>query len=139
MRKEGHENIYGIVVQVVSMSDGNNQYDYAWVWAVWEDTKKGDKPTAPGNNKSQLHAMRKNYENLKKAGTLPRKEPDIPRSIFIDHWCAALPHRRSTTARYLELAARSIAIRPGLRCREPPGASRSVLDHSGARADEPSS
>ena len=127
MRKEGHENIYGIVVQVVSMSDGNNQYDYAWVWAVWEDTKKGDKPTAPSNNKSQLHAMRKNYENLKKAGTLPRKEPDISRSIFIDHWCAALPHRRSTpralpracceehrdpSGASLSRATRSIAVRP---------------------------
>ena len=50
-------NVFGMVVQVVSTSDEANQYEYPRVWAVWMDGEL----TAPGNTKNELHCMRKNF------------------------------------------------------------------------------
>ena len=41
------------------------QYEYAWVWAAWIDTAPNDALTAPGDNKSDLHNMRKDFNQLK--------------------------------------------------------------------------
>ena len=44
-------NVFGMVVQVVSKSDEANQYEYPWVWAAWMDTAPNDALTA-GNDKT---------------------------------------------------------------------------------------
>ena len=109
-RVMGRGHVIGIVVQVVSKSDDANEYEYAYVWVVWEDGTF----TAPGDNKSQLHAMRKNYKQLKGKikGKLDR-EPDITRSLFVDKWCARPPRRRPhTPTRYLERRGPSGASLP---------------------------
>ena len=64
-------NVFGMVVQVVSKSDEANQYEYPWVWATWMDGEL----TAPGDTKSELHCMRKNFNKLK------APVPDFPRKM----------------------------------------------------------
>lgn len=55
MRKDASgNNVFGVVVQVVSNNDIANEYGYAWVWAAWKNGELGEL-TAPGKyNKSQL-------------------------------------------------------------------------------------
>ena len=75
-------NVFGMVVQVVSKSDEANQYEYPWVWAAWMDGEL----TAPGNDKTELHNMRKNFNQLKASA------PDFPRKLFIEKWYAHFRH-----------------------------------------------
>ena len=42
--------------------------------------------TAPGNDKSELHNMRKNFNQLKASA------PDFPRKLFIEKWYAHFRH-----------------------------------------------
>eukprot|EP01043_Picozoa_sp_COSAG02_P034190 COSAG02_NODE_2378_length_9005_cov_4.989782_3_plen_189_part_00 len=77
-------NVFGMVVQVVSRSDGANEYNYAWVWAAWMDTAPNDALTAPGDTANQLHCMRKNFRRFNKL----KDAPNFPRELFIEKWYA---------------------------------------------------
>ena len=79
-------NVFGMVVQVISKSDEANEYEYPWVWAAWMDTAPNDALTAPGNDKTELHNMRKNFNQLKASA------PDFPRKLFIEKWYAHFRH-----------------------------------------------
>ena len=51
------DNVFGMVVQVVSKSDeANQQYEYAWVWAAWMDTAPNDALTAPRTESGRGYA-----------------------------------------------------------------------------------
>jgi hypothetical protein len=77
-------NVFGMVVQVVSKSDEANEYEYPWVWAAWMDGEL----TAPGNDKTELHNMRKNFNQP----WIKASAPDFPRKLFIEKWYAHFRH-----------------------------------------------
>ena len=70
MRKDASgNNVFGMVVQVVSKSDEANQYEYPWVWAAWMDGEL----TAPGNNKYLVLRLREQWRcTISAVTTCPR-------------------------------------------------------------------
>ena len=74
----------GIVIQVVSLSDDNNDYDHAYIRVLWE-TGKIDAP-----HKQDIHNFRNNFKQSYKSG-LGDRSLNITKEQFIKAWCACPP------------------------------------------------
>ena len=81
--KDKQEQI-GIVIQVVSLNDDANEFDYAYIFVLWENE---DAPVAPGRGKKDILKFRKAYKKAYKDG-LGDRSLDITDKQLIDAWCA---------------------------------------------------